>query len=189
MEDYIGAIIGVVGTLLGTILGFFLNYLAHKGSVKFVFLGDWKMGQLNGIFFDLELINTNNYTITLRDFSIQTEKGYKQIVTSQNETSWVSLGGQDENPFKSAIQRDFRVYDASLIRCDAKSRSMIRLNIKREDFTEEAFKKLVLSKKITIMYTNNKGNKKKQTIKMNRISPQKYNTKNSGNNVEQSETE
>lgn len=162
--DYVGAIIGVIGTLLGTVLGFYLNYLANKGKVKLVFFEDWRSGDFSGIFFDIEIINTKNYCVIFRDFAVKTENGYIKLNARQSETACVSYGDKN-NPFKAVIIRDFVSYDVATIKCEAKSRTMARLHIIPDTFTNETFKKLTAQNKITIVYTDNTRKKCKSKIK------------------------
>lgn len=164
--EYITAIIGVAGTLLGTILGFLLNIWANKGKIKFVLLNDWSQGFFSDVYIDVEILNTNHYPVILRDFYIIFDKKLKKLYASQEETTCVSYG--EGNPFKTASIKDFIKYDVSLVRCDEKSRRMVRLSIKHTECEEEDFEKLMTAKHIKIYYTNNQGKRKKYRILIDR---------------------
>lgn len=179
--DYITAIIGVVGTLLGTVLGFLLNVWANKGKLKFILLNDWRISPFSGIFFDMELINTSNTPLLLRDFSINSCNKKKKLYVSQTDTAYVTTGDKN-NPFKSIVLEDFVKYEMSLVKCDSKSRTMVRFSIRKEDWTEEEINSLVKSNSVIINYTDNKGKKKKVKLKISRPA---INTENAITNSEE----
>ena len=165
--EYIAAIIGVAGTILGTILGFLLNVWANSGKIKFILLNDWDITAFVGLTLDIEIISTYNCPAVLRDFSIKFSDKQKKIYASQLDTTCVSIGN---NPIKNIMVEDFVKYELSLVKCEPKSRAMVRFGIRKNEWTEEEIKNLKSTKSIKIIYTDNKGKKKKFRIKIKRTS-------------------
>jgi len=133
---------------------------------SFVLLNDWASGFFNGVHLDVEIFNTNHYPVMLRDFYIFFNKKLKKLYASQEETTCVSYG--DGSPFRAASIHDFVKYDISLVRCEEKSRRMVRLSIKQEEWAKEDFDNLIHSKYIKLYYTNNQGKRKKCKILIKR---------------------
>ena len=159
MEYWI-ALIGVLGTLLGTLLGFLLNMWSNNGEIKFVLMQEHIYNGLTK-YFDVELFNTNNFPIALRQFKLLYNNKSYEIRPYQGIDFNAS---PQETPLLREIKIDFKEYDASIVVCDARSRTMVRFLFDVEDTSRL---RIVSIKHSKISYIDNNGKIKKKKIIFN----------------------